>query len=224
METGERSGGLSRDALEAGVRSGDVQQVPDDAEWERIEADVVTVLRELMQAGGIEPGQIVVIGTSTSEVIGRRIGTAGTERVARHIFRAVEAVRKEYRFYPAFQCCEHLNRALVVEKELLRHYPQLEVVSVVPVPKAGGSMAAYAYRHLREARVVETIQAHAGLDIGDTLIGMHLRRVAVPVRPSIRTIGRAHVNMARTRPKLIGGERAVYSLEQRSDPASGNCD
>ncbi len=103
---------------------------------------------------------------------------------------------------------------LVVERELLRAYPVLEPVSVIPVPKAGGSMAAYAYKHMEKPVVVEMIQAHAGLDIGDTLIGMHLRRVAVPVRPSIRTIGEAHITMAYTRPKLIGGERAVYRPEQ----------
>ncbi|MEF3309056.1 TIGR01440 family protein [Paenibacillus sp. GYB004] len=180
----------------------------------QIGADVEQVLRELVQAGSIRPGQIVVIGTSTSEVIGQRIGTSGTGAVAEHIFRAVDTVRREAGFYPAFQCCEHLNRALVVEREMLRSYPQLEEVSVVPVGKAGGSMAAYAYRHLRDACVVETIAAHAGLDIGDTLIGMHLRRVAVPARPSVRTIGHAHVTMAYTRPKLIGGVRAVYELEQ----------
>jgi uncharacterized protein (TIGR01440 family) len=116
-----------------------------------------------------------------------------------------------------------LNRALVVERELLGSYPLLEEVSVVPVRKAGGSMAAYAYRHMKDACVVETISAHAGLDIGDTLIGMHLRRVAVPARPSIRSIGHAHVNMAFTRPKLIGGERAVYSSEKAGE-THGSCD
>jgi uncharacterized protein (TIGR01440 family) len=190
---------------------------------DRIGADVETVLRELVEIGKVSRGQIVVIGTSTSEVMGRRIGTAGTEQVAEKIFQAVEAVRRDFGFYPAFQCCEHLNRALVVERAILGKYPQLEEVSVIPVRKAGGSMAAYAYRHLTDACVVETISAHAGLDIGDTLIGMHLRRVAVPARPSIRSIGHAHVNMAYTRPKLIGGERAVYSSE-RAEAARDSCD
>lgn len=191
----------------------------------RIGVDVEKVLRELVQAGGIRPGNIVVIGTSTSEVIGQRIGTSGTEAVAEQIFQAVDKVRQEAGFYPAFQCCEHLNRALVVEREMLLSYPRLEEVSVVPVRKAGGSMAAYAYRHLRDACVVETIEAHAGLDIGDTLIGMHLRRVAVPARPSVRSIGHAHVNMAYTRPKLIGGARAVYELEQTDqNGGSSHCE
>ncbi len=189
---------------------------------ETIAADVETLVRELVRIGNVTSGQIIVIGTSTSEVIGKRIGTSGTEDVARQIFQAVDAVRKETGFYPAFQCCEHLNRAIVVEKELLRHYP-LEEVSVIPVPKAGGSMAAYAYRHFAHPCVVETIQAHAGIDIGDTLIGMHLRRVAVPARLSVKRIGHAHVNAAYTRPKLIGGARAVYTLDASSGNDTNHC-
>lgn len=187
-----------------------------------IRADVETVLRELVQAGRSAPGQLLVIGTSTSEVAGQRIGTAGTEDVARQIFEAVEVVRQEAGYWPAYQCCEHLNRALVVEREVLERW-NLEEVSVIPVRKAGGSMAAYAYQHFKDARVVESIQAHAGIDIGDTFIGMHLRRVAVPVRPSVRTIGHAHVTMAYSRPKLIGGARAVYTPEQMESQA-GTCD
>ncbi len=183
---------------------------------------VETVLLELAQAGGLRRGQLVVIGTSTSEVLGYRIGTQGTERVAREIFEGVRRAREQTGFYPVFQCCEHLNRALVMEQEALALYPLLEPVSVVPVPKAGGSMAAYAYRTFQEPVVVETVRAHAGLDIGGTLIGMHLRPVAVPVRPSERMLGHAHLQMAYTRPKLIGGERAVYSAAARQE--DGNCD
>lgn len=178
-----------------------------------IEEAVGTIGRELAAASGLEKGQILVIGCSTSEVVGKHIGTSGTEEAAEQVFLAVESLRRELGIFIAFQCCEHLNRALVVEKELIRHYPLLEQVSAVPVPKAGGAMAAYAYRHLQEPCLVETIQAHAGIDIGETLIGMHLRRVAVPFRPSIRQIGLARVNAAYTRPRLIGGGRAVYSLE-----------
>jgi uncharacterized protein (TIGR01440 family) len=178
---------------------------------------VETALRELVQAGGIKPGHIIVIGTSTSEVLGRRIGTAGATDVAKRIFAAVEAVRAEYGFLPAYQCCEHLNRALVVERSLLQLPVSLEEVSVVPVPKAGGSMAAYSYTHLHDACVVEAISAHAGIDIGETLIGMHLKRVAVPFRPSIRAIGQARLTAAFTRPKLIGGSRAVYEPQAQSD-------
>ncbi|MFH5187624.1 TIGR01440 family protein [Paenibacillus sp. TAB 01] len=167
------------------------------------------VLRELVQAAKLEAGQLLVIGTSTSEVLGQHIGTSGTEEVASHLFTAVETVRAEFGFYPVFQCCEHLNRALVLEKAAMKEY-RLEQVSVVPVPRAGGSMASYAYKHLPGACVVETVEAHAGIDIGGTLIGMHLKRVAVPLRPSIRMIGQAPLQMAYTRPKLIGGARAVY--------------
>lgn len=177
-----------------------------------VRTQVETIVRELIQAGKIEPGQLIVIGTSTSEVLGRHIGTGGSEAVAREIYEAVEAVRAEAGFFPVYQCCEHLNRALVMEGEAMRRYG-LEQVSVIPVPKAGGSMASYAYRKLTDAVVVETVTAHAGIDIGGTLIGMHLKRVAVPVRPSIRQIGEAPVLMAVTRPKLIGGVRAVYTAE-----------
>lgn len=185
-------------------------------------ADTVEkVLLELAEIGRLRTGSIVVIGTSTSEVLGHRIGTQGTVEVARGIYEGVRRAREKAGFYPAFQCCEHLNRALVVERELLERYPLLEPVTVVPVPKAGGSMAAYAYGSFGDPVVVESIRAHAGLDIGGTLIGMHLRPVAVPVRPSIRMLGHAHLQMAYSRPKLIGGARAVYELPSGED--GGSC-
>nr|WP_042122916.1 TIGR01440 family protein [Paenibacillus senegalensis] len=183
--------------------------------------DVKLVLEELIRTAGISAGKLIVIGTSTSEVIGERIGTAGAAEAAERIFQGVEAARKLCRFFPAFQCCEHLNRALVLEREALSLYPDLEEVSVVPVPRAGGSMAAWAYLHLKDPVVVETIQAHAGLDIGETMIGMHLRKVAVPLRPSLRWIGHARVSMAYSRPKLIGGARAQYSKQEVVN--NGNC-
>lgn len=193
---------------------------------ESIAPNVETIVRELAEAGGLSAGQLLVIGVSTSEVLGKRIGTAGTLDAAERIFAGVEAVRKEIGFHPVFQCCEHLNRALVIEKSVADRLG-LELVSAIPVPKAGGSMAAYAYRTLQGACLVETIAAHAGIDIGDTLIGMHLKRVAVPVRPSIRTIGSAHVTMAFARPKLIGGIRAVYELDvaaAKPEQGNGTCD
>jgi uncharacterized protein (TIGR01440 family) len=175
----------------------------------QIEIQVETCLRELVQVAQLTERHLVVIGTSTSEVIGKHIGTQGSLDAARQIYAAVTKVRQDIPFHAAFQCCEHLNRALVVEKASMEQFG-LEEVSVIPVPAAGGSMATYAYRQLKNPCVVETIQAHAGIDIGDTLIGMHLRPVAIPIRPSIRQIGEAHVTMARTRPKLIGGSRAEY--------------
>lgn len=177
---------------------------------ESIAEQVERIARELMEVGSIRAGQIVVIGTSTSEVVGKRIGTSGAEDIAAQLYAGLKKVSDEFGFYLAFQCCEHLNRALVIEREAAVDY-RLDEVSAVPVATAGGSMSAYAYRQLKDPCLVETIAAHAGIDIGETLIGMHLRRVAVPVRPSIQQIGHARVTMARTRPKLIGGERTVYS-------------
>lgn len=176
---------------------------------EVLENQLRTVVTELLAAAQLKPKQILVIGTSTSEVLGEKIGTAGNEQVAEIIYRVVKEAQAATGFQLAFQCCEHLNRALVVERETADHY-RLEEVSVIPVPKAGGSMAAYAYRQMQEPVMAESIRAHAGIDIGDTFIGMHLRPVAVPVRPSIRQIGFGHVTMALTRPRLVGGSRAVY--------------
>lgn len=190
-----------------------------------IASDVETVIRELVSAGNVTAGQLLVIGVSTSEVLGRKIGTSGTMETAEQIYSGVEAVRKDIGFHPVFQCCEHLNRALVIERPVAERFG-LELVSAVPVAKAGGSMAAYAYRNLPQACLVETIAAHAGIDIGDTMIGMHLKRVAVPARPSVKSIGSAHVTMAYTRPKLIGGVRAVYEpiAETASEQSQGACD
>lgn len=185
-------------------------------EQSQLAGQVETVVRELIQIGNIQPGQIVVFGVSTSEVTGRQIGSSGSMAAARAIYDGIHRVRMDAGFFTAFQCCEHLNRALVVERalaDLCREEP----VSAVPIPTAGGSMAAYAYAQMDSPCLIESIRAHAGVDIGDTLIGMHLRPVAVPVRPSMQTIGQAHVTMAYTRPKLIGGSRAVYT----PDPAIG---
>ncbi|MBD2845900.1 TIGR01440 family protein [Paenibacillus sp. IB182496] len=176
---------------------------------EQVRAGVETVVRELAQAAALGPGKLLVIGASTSEVLGSRIGTAGTLEAARSIYEGVESARRERGFQPVYQCCEHLNRALVLPRETAERLG-LEEVAAVPMPRAGGSMAAYAYRQLADPCLVEAVRAHAGIDIGDTLIGMHLKAVAVPVRPSIRELGAAHVTMALTRPRLIGGERAVY--------------
>ncbi|HZG59016.1 MAG TPA: TIGR01440 family protein [Anoxybacillus sp.] len=172
-----------------------------------------TILQEFRQQVPLSPEQIVVIGCSTSEVIGQKIGTAGTTEVAEMLFNELKKLQEETGIQLAFQCCEHLNRALVVEKKTAVEN-KMEIVSVIPVRSAGGAMAEYAYQHLQEPVVVEFIKADAGIDIGDTLIGMHLKHVAVPVRTSLKQVGHAHVTLAKTRPKLIGGARAVYSLEK----------
>ncbi|WP_410515279.1 TIGR01440 family protein [Paenibacillus sp. BR2-3] len=175
-----------------------------------------SVLSELAKAGKLGPGAIVVVGVSTSEVAGVRIGTGGALEVARQLLQGVRLASEEFGFHPVYQCCEHLNRALVMERSLLNSLG-LNEVTAVPIPGAGGSMAAAAYGSMKDPVLAETVQAHAGIDIGETLIGMHLRRVAVPFRPSLRYIGSARVNAAWSRPPLIGGERAVYRRQESSD-------
>lgn len=164
---------------------------------------------EAIIAPTLRPKQILVIGCSTSEVVGETIGTAGTLNIAEELYTPLQQFAQKHDLYLAFQGCEHINRALTLEAQAAERY-QLEPVSVVPVRTAGGSMSAYAYQQMEQPVVVEHIQAHYGIDIGQTLIGMHLKHVAVPVRTSIRQIGEAFVTTATTRPKLIGGERAQY--------------
>lgn len=169
------------------------------------------LLSEMEQQVKFLPGQLFVIGCSTSEVIGEKIGTAGAEDVAKVLFDKFQNFAKKHKIYLAFQGCEHINRALTMEAEAAEKYG-FDPVAVVPVRTAGGSMSAYAYKQFNNPVVVEHIQAHAGIDIGQTLIGMHLKHVAVPIRTSIRHIGEAVVTVATTRPKLIGGSRAEYKI------------
>ncbi|WP_153980170.1 TIGR01440 family protein [Paenibacillus xylanilyticus] len=187
-----------------------------DSDQPGLQEQTVTILRELALAGKLGPGQIVVIGTSTSEVAGQKIGTSGAVDVAQQLLAGIREVQQEFGFEPVFQCCEHLNRALVMERSLLTRLGLTEV-GAVPVPKAGGSMASAAYRSLNDPCLAEHVHAHAGVDIGETMIGMHLRHVAVPFRTTLRYIGEARVTTALTRPKLIGGERAVYQMEEQPD-------
>ncbi|MDQ1289224.1 MAG: hypothetical protein QG622_2790 [Actinomycetota bacterium] len=179
-----------------------------------IEQQTRALLGGLAEVGRLRPGTVLVIGCSTSEIAGERIGTAGSEAVAAAVFAAVRKGQDEIGFRPAFQCCEHLNRALVVERGLMEER-DLEEVSVVPVPRAGGAMAAFAFREAKDPVVVAHLRAEAGIDIGGTLIGMHVKHVAVPVKCAVRQIGAAHVTAAGHRPPLIGGPRAVYELPGR---------
>ncbi|ERJ13192.1 TIGR01440 family protein [Haloplasma contractile] len=169
------------------------------------------ILDEFQEMITIKPNQIMVVGCSTSEIIGERIGTAGSLDVGSALYDVFKQFSKETGLDLAFQCCEHLNRALVVERDV-QYRLQLDEVTAVPIVKAGGSMATQAYKRYTNPCVVEHIKADYGIDIGDTLIGMHLKHVAVPVRTSIKELGHAHVTLAKTRPKLIGGERAVYCV------------
>lgn len=171
------------------------------------------VLEQLLEEVKLTDRHLLVVGVSTSEVMGGKIGTQGNSSVAKEIFESSQELQKQYGFHLAFQCCEHLNRALVMERATQEKFGYTEV-SVIPVPHAGGAMASYAFRHFSDSVVVEAVQADAGIDIGDTLIGMHLKPVAVPIRTKQRTIGQAHVVIAKTRPKLIGGARAIYIFEQ----------
>ena len=164
---------------------------------------------ELIEKSGIGSGDIAVIGCSTSEVIGEKIGTSGTLEVAQEIFNGLNAAFSEKGIYIAAQCCEHLNRAIIIEKEKADML-SLEQVCVVPHPRAGGSFATAAWQTMKNPVAVEEIKADAGIDIGTTLIGMHLKRVAVPLRLENNTIGEAKLSAAKTRPKYIGGERAKY--------------
>ena len=167
-------------------------------------------ISELCEKAKLKAGNIVVAGCSTSEVIGSKIGTNSSPEVAAEIFAALHDYTQSKGLYLAVQCCEHLNRAIITERSAV---PFAELVNVVPQPKAGGSLATKAYAGFSDPVAVEEIKADAGLDIGLTLIGMHLKKVAVPVRLEHNRIGEALVVAARTRPKFVGGARAVYDQD-----------
>ncbi len=162
---------------------------------------------ELVGVANLKEGDIFVVGCSTSEVLGAKIGTDSNPDTAKEIFDGIYSVLKERGIYLAIQCCEHLNRAIVTERNAV---PHSEYVNVIPQKKAGGSLATVGYSQFENPVVVEEIKADVGIDIGGTLIGMHLKKVAVPVRLSINKIGEANILCARTRPKFIGGIRAIY--------------
>lgn len=168
-----------------------------------------TATKELLEIAKLKKEQILVVGCSSSEVGGTKIGTFSSPELAEAIFSGIYQATNEAQVYLAAQCCEHLNRALILEEAAAEKYGY-EQVNVIPQPKAGGSFATAAYKAFQCPVAVEHIKAHAGMDIGDTLIGMHLKDVAVPVRINTKQIGEAHVVCARTRAKFVGGERAVY--------------
>ncbi len=178
-----------------------------------IKNEVIKVIEEL--SANPNPSfrkiKLLVVGCSTSEIYGGVIGHASQPNLGEDVAGAILETADKLGFDVAFQCCEHLNRALVMEEEAAEKYGY-EIVAAVPHPKAGGSCASAAYRMMESPVLVESVSADAGLDIGQTLIGMHLKRVAVPVRLSMDKIGSALLTAARTRPALIGGERAKYSL------------
>ena len=173
----------------------------------QVKEESANAARQLAEAAKLHKGQIVVVGCSTSEVVGHNVGSWSTPEVANAIFEGLNSVFAPMGVYIAAQCCEHLNRALIVEHEAV---PNGEIVNVMPQPKAGSSFATAAYHSFRHPVALEEIRADAGLDIGGTLIGMHLKKVAVPVRLQQNHIGQAILLAARVRPKFIGGERAIY--------------
>ena len=176
---------------------------------DKIKEQVTVAVQELISVSNLQRGQILVVGCSSSEIVGQTIGHGSSLEAAQAVFAAMMPILREQGIYLAAQCCEHLNRALIIERACAEKYGW-DAVSVIPQPKAGGSFATTAWAEFSDPVAVEHIRAHAGLDIGGTLIGMHLRDVAVPVRLSLSHIGDAILLAARTRPKYIGGCRAKY--------------
>ena len=187
--------------------AGTVHDVENKNLLAQVKEESANAARQLAEAARLHKGQIVVVGCSTSEVVGHNVGSWSTPEVANAIFEGLNSVFAPMGVYIAAQCCEHLNRALIVEHEAV---PNGEIVNVMPQPKAGSSFATAAYQNFRHPVALEEIRADAGLDIGGTLIGMHLKKVAVPVRLQQNHIGQAILLAARVRPKFIGGERAIY--------------
>ena len=185
----------------------DVNEIENADLLEIIKKNAYDTASELIISANLHKGQIVVVGCSTSETLGKKVGSWSVPEVGKAIFEGLQSAFEPKGIYIAAQCCEHLNRAIIIEYSALKNE---EIVNVVPKPKAGGSFATAAYNAFSHPVAIETIKADAGLDIGGTLIGMHLKQVAVPVRLENNKIGDAFVIAARVRPKFIGGERAVY--------------
>ena len=169
------------------------------------------VVTELLEQANMRPGSLLVVGCSSSEIVGKQIGKGSSMEAAQAVFAGIYPLLQEHGIHLAVQCCEHLNRALILEREAAEQRGY-EIVNVMPQPHAGGSFAVTAWNTFQDPVAVEAVRAEAGIDIGGTLIGMHLKAVAVPVRTSEKQIGEAIVLCARTRPKYIGGPRAVYHV------------
>lgn len=177
--------------------------------YEKIKEQTLNVFTELIEKANLKSGDLIVLGCSTSVVTGSIIGTGSNPDCSEEMYNSFYPLLKEKGIYLAAQCCEHLERALVVEREYAEKH-NLEIVNVIPVPKAGGSNATTAYKTFSSPVVVDGVKADAGIDIGGTLVGMHIRRVAVPLKMENNKIGNASVICARSRPRFVGGERAVY--------------
>ena len=182
-------------------------------DYTQLTAQARQATEELLEAAHLETGDIFVVGCSSSEIMGGHIGHDSSMEAAAAVLAGVLPPLQEQDVYLAAQCCEHLNRAIVLEREAAKAYG-CQIVAAIPQPHAGGSWATSCWRAFKDPVLVEEVRAAAGMDIGGTLIGMHLRRVAVPVRLSLDHIGQAILLCARTRPPFIGGARAVYSQEE----------
>ena len=178
-----------------------------------IRAQVTKAILDLAKAAKLQPGSQLVVGCSTSEIAGGQIGKASAPEIGEWVAGAVLNVCGQRSFVPIFQCCEHLNRSLVLPLSAAKENRYVRV-SAIPQPKAGGSVPAAAWKQMEDPCLVMAVQADAGLDIGDTLIGMHLRPVAVPYRGEIRQIGHANLVCAYSRLPYVGGERAVYTVRE----------
>ena len=177
--------------------------------YDNITRQAQIIVTELLEQAKMKPGSLLVIGCSSSEIVGKQIGKGSSMEAAQAAFAGIYPVLQKQGIHLAVQCCENLNRGLIMLQELAENRGY-EIVNVMPQPHAGGSFAVTAWNAFSNPVAVESIRAEAGIDIGGTLIGMHLRRVAVPVRTSQKQIGEAIVLCARTRPKYIGGPRAIY--------------
>lgn len=178
--------------------------------WEEIARQVKTAADELLAVAQHKPGDIFIVGCSSSEIVGEKIGKGSSMDAAKTVYGALMPVLKEAGLFLAVQCCEHLNRAVIIEREAALRYG-LDEVNVIPHAHAGGAFATTAYHAFSDPVAVEHVRAVMGMDIGDTLIGMHLKEVAVPVRTSVKRIGQANLVTARTRAKFVGGSRALYN-------------
>ena len=178
-------------------------------ELEQLKRETQEILLDLLSKAHLRQGQILVLGLSTSEVAGASIGKNSSLEIGQAIVKTVLDTLAPKGIYLAVQGCEHLNRALVVERELAEK-KDLEIVNVLPSLHAGGAGQLAAFSYMKDPVEVEFITAQAGLDIGDTSIGMHVKHVQVPVRPVLKELGGAHVTALASRPKLIGGGRATY--------------
>lgn len=177
--------------------------------YQTIRCQGAAVIQEFLEKVPSPQGSLLAVGCSTSEILGETIGTHSTYEAAEALFAGIYPLLQENSICLAAQCCEHLNRALVIERDVAVQLGY-EAVCVIPQPKAGGSFATACYRNFHDPIVVESVRANLGIDIGGTLIGMHLKEVAVPLHLAHHTIGKAEVLCTYSRPKLIGGERAIY--------------